>query len=300
VNFKNVLLSTLKNVQQRYYCPHSSIKINKFSMKNACFCLLLSALMPAQRAFSQKPDAPATYTPKGKFGIADATLFDKYMKIVEGIGTSAKDALAEQSLKSYMMPPRRSGSSAPSATYALASCLEYYINLNNNYKDNLSPDFIKLSLPNTATAEDQLSFLAATGTVSAAILPFESPNLTPSVYSGVKYRIQNYLKLFQSTTRAQQKVYDIKKALMRGNPVVVELQVTAEFKLLKQTRFYDPKLGDKTVAGTQHLVVVGYDEERHAFELQNSWGREWGNGGYIWVTYDDLGVLATNGFVLLL
>ncbi len=269
-------------------------------MKNSCFCLLLCALMPAQSVFSQKPDAPATYTTKGKLGISDATLFDKFLKTIEGIGTSSKDALTEQSLKPYMMPPRRSGGTTPSATYALASCLEFYINLNNNYKDNLSPDFIKLSLPNVATAEDQLSFLAATGTVSAAILPFESPNLTPSVYSGVKYRIQNYLKLFQSTTRPQQKIYDVKKALMRGNPVVVELQVTTEFKNLKQTRFYDPKLGDKTAAGTQHLVVVGYDEERRAFELQNSWGREWGNGGYIWVSYDDLGALAANGFVLLL
>jgi C1A family cysteine protease len=269
-------------------------------MKNIFFGLLLIGFAPSQRAFAQTPNVPTTYTSKGKLGIFDATTFDKYLKTIEGIGTSAKDALAEQSLKSYMMPPRRSGSNAPSATYALASCLEFYVNLNNNYKDNLSPDFIKLSLPNAATVDDNLTFLAATGTVSAAILPFESPNLTPSVYSSVKYRIQNYLKLFQPTTRPQQKIYDLKKALMRGNPVVVELQVTAEFKLLKQTRFYDPKLGDKTAAGTQHLVVVGYDEERRAFELQNSWGREWGNGGYIWVSYDDFGVLATNGFVLLL
>jgi C1A family cysteine protease len=269
-------------------------------MKNIIFCLLLCGLMPSQTALSQKPDVPSTYTMKGKFGIEYEPSLDKYLKVIEGIGTSAKDALAEQSLKSYMMPPRRSVNGATSATYALASCLEFYINLNNNYKDNLSPDFIKLSLPNTATVEDNLTFLAATGTVSAAILPFESPNLTPSVYSSVKYKIQNYLKLFQSSTRVQQKIYDIKKALMRGNPVVVELQVTSEFKNLKQTRVYDPKLGDKTAAGTQHLVVVGYDEERRAFELQNSWGREWGNSGYIWVAYDDLGAMATNGFVLIL
>ncbi len=269
-------------------------------MKNICFCLLLCGLMSSQTVFSQKPDAPFVHTTKGSFGISDAATFDKYLKTIEGVGTSAKDALAEQSLKSYMMPPRRSVNGAPSATYALASCLEFYINLNSNYKDNLSPDFIKLSLPNTATTEDNLTFLASIGTVSAAILPFESPNLTPSVYSSVKYKIQNYLKLFQSTTRAQQKIYDVKKALMRGNPVVVELQVTAEFKNLKQTRFYDPKLGDKTAAGSQHLVVVGYDEEKRAFELQNSWGRAWGNGGYVWISYDDLGSLATNGFVLLL
>ena len=269
-------------------------------MKNIIFLSILGILTPSALVFAQKPDPKVTYSSKGPFGISDAAQFDKLLKVVEGIGTSAKDALAEQSLKPYMMPPRRSGSSAPSATYALASCLEFYINLNNNYKDNLSPDFIKLSLPNTATVEDNLTFLAATGTVSAAILPFESPNLTPSVYSSVKYKIQNYLKLFQSTTRPQQKIYDIKKAVMRGNPVVIELQVTAEFKNLKQTRFYDPKQGDKTAAGTQHLVVVGYDEERRAFELQNAWGREWGNGGYVWMSYDDLSNLAMNGYVLLL
>ncbi len=269
-------------------------------MKNTPFCLILCGFMTIQSTFAQKPEVAATFASKAPFGITEATMVDKYLKVIEGIGTSSKDALNEQSLKSYMMPPRRSGSSAPSATYALASCLEFYVNLNNNYKDNLSPDFIKLSLPNTASVEDNLTFLASTGTVSAAILPFESSNLTPSVYSSVKYRIQNYLKLFQPTTRPQQKTYDIKKALMRGNPVVVEIQVTAEFKNLKQTRFYDPKLGDKTAAGTQHLVVVGYDEERRAFELQNAWGRAWGNGGYIWVSYDDLGALAMNGFVLML
>jgi hypothetical protein len=275
-------------------------KIKSFIMKNTPFCFVLVGCMTIQTAFAQKPEVAATYATKAPFGITEATMVDKNLKVIEGIGTSSRDALSEQSLKSYMMPPRRSGSNAPSATYALASCLEFYVNLNNNYKDNLSPDFIKLSLPNTATVEENLTFLASTGTVSAAILPFESPNLTPSVYSSVKYRIQNYLKLFQPTTRPQQKTYDIKKALMRGNPVVVEVQVTAEFKLLRQTRFYDPKLGDKTAAGTQHLVVVGYDEERRAFELQNSWGREWGNGGYIWITYEDLGALAMNGFVLML
>jgi hypothetical protein len=33
--------------------------------------------------------------------------------------------------------------------------------------------------------------------------------------------------------------------------------------------------------------VIGYDDGRNggAFELMNSWGRKWGNGGYMWVPY---------------
>ena len=237
--------------------------------------------------------------PKGTFGLMDAQMFDQYLVVVEGIGTSSKDLLNEQTLKSYMMPPRLAGKKANSATYALANALEYYINLNNNYKDNLSPDFIRLQMPQ-GSVEDNLNFLGSTGTVSAAILPFDSPNLTPSVYSAVKYKIKNYIKLFQTSTRPQQKLYDLRKAIMRGNPVVVEMQITNEFKNLKQTRFWQVSSGDVTPAGTQFVVVVGYDEERKAVELLNSWGREWGNGGYIWVSYDDFSNLATSGYVLIL
>ena len=265
------------------------------------FTLIMAISLFNQAVYAQPKSIPSSV--KSPLGIVYnpdiAAESEQSLRVIEGIGSSSKDLLNEQSLKSYMMPPRHAKSVLPSATYALASCFEYYINLNNNYKDNLSPDFIKLNVT-TASIDDNLTFLASTGTVSAAILPFESPNLTPSVYSAVKYKIQNYLRLFQSTTRPQQKIYDVKKAIMRGNPVIIELQITQEFKNLKQIRFWNPQLGNKTAAGTHYLVVVGYDEERKALELQNALGREWGNGGYIWVSYDDFGTLATNGYVLLL
>ncbi|MBL7816198.1 MAG: C1 family peptidase [Saprospiraceae bacterium] len=261
------------------------------------FIFILSFISFNLSSFSQQPSLmPQT---KGSLGISDANSFDKFLTVVAGIGSSAKDLLNEQSIKSYMMPPRLAGKKSNSVTYALSSALEYYLNLNNNYKDNLSPDFIRLQLPQ-GSVEDNLTFLSTTGTVSAAILPFDSPNLTPSVYSAVKYKIKNYIKLFQPTTRPQQKLYDLRKAIMRGNPVIVELQITNEFKNLKQSRFWHANTGDTTAAGTQFLVVVGYDEERKAVELLNSWGREWGNGGYIWVSYEDFGNLAQSGYVLIL
>jgi hypothetical protein len=34
------------------------------------------------------------------------------------------------------------------------------------------------------------------------------------------------------------------------------------------------------------MCVVGYDDARGAFEVQNSWGTNWGNAGFIWITYD--------------
>ncbi len=256
-------------------------------------------------AFAQTNPSPKVleepagkYSARGKLGITDVQLFDQYLKTIEGVGASSKELLAEQSLKSYMMPPRKMGTTSYSHCYALTSAIEFYVNLNNNYKDNLSPDFIQLSLPKSSF-EDYLGFLAISGTVSAAILPYQSTVLPPSVNAAVRYKINNYIKLFQSTTRPQQKLYDLRKAITRGNPVIVEIQITNEFKSLRQARVWNAADGDKTPAGTHYCVVVGYDENRKMVELLNSWGREWGNGGYILMSYDDFSVLALNGFVLL-
>ena len=264
------------------------------------FFFIFSFIFCGSTLVAQIDPAPTTtYTARGAFGIRNTDRLEQYLKIVEGIGSSAVDVLAEQSLKSYMMPPRKNNNVKHSAEYALAACFEYYVNLNSNYKDNLSPDYVSLNV-NTTNIEDQLAFLANNGTVSASVFPFDSPNLTPGVNSSVKYKIKNFVQLFQVTTKSQQKIYDVRKAIMRGHPITVELRITQDFQSLQQTKFWNYRNGDKNFIGTKYLVVVGYDDERKAVELLNSSGREWGNGGYIWVSYDDFGELATNGYVLML
>jgi C1A family cysteine protease len=197
-----------------------------------------------------------------------------------------------------MMPPRKMGVTGQSFTYAVASAMEFYVNLNSNYKDNVSPDYLRLNVP-SALPDDVFNFLANNGAVSAAIMPYDASNVPPSVYSAQKYKIKNFLKLFQPTTRGQQRIYEVRKAIMRGNPVIIELSINNGFRTLKDARTWNAT-SDPSNAGTQYVVVVGYDEERRAVEILNSNGREWGNGGYIWVSYEDFGNLATFGYVLIM
>jgi C1A family cysteine protease len=38
------------------------------------------------------------------------------------------------------------------------------------------------------------------------------------------------------------------------------------------------------------MCIVGFDDTKFggAFEIANSWGDDWANGGFIWIRYDDL------------
>lgn len=241
--------------------------------------------------------------PKGNqaaaFGISDAILADQLMLTVRGIGGTTLDNLKEQNLKPYMMPVRKCESSGMERTYLLASCLEYYNNLEKNYKSNLSPEFISLNLAQTRQSlswEEIFVFLAKEGTINAAIIPYGATYLTSAVHATPHFRIANYLQLFREVTKPSQRVFEARKAIMRGNPVVIEFQADPSFAQALGLRSWLPQ-GQETQAYT--LLAVGYDEAKQAFEVMSAWGSDWGKGGYLWISYDLFGRQATNGFVLI-
>ena len=41
----------------------------------------------------------------------------------------------------------------------------------------------------------------------------------------------------------------------------------------------------KLVNGTHCVLIVGYDDNKSAFKIINSWGKDWGNDGYLWIDY---------------
>ena len=126
-------------------------------------------------------------------------------------------------------------------------------------------------------------------------MPLDAAAITNAVYATPKYKIVNYLYLFRDLTQARQKIYETRKALMRGNPVVVEIRGDDSLRDLREADALEPaRNGEKVFP----MIVVGYDETRNAFELMSSWGRNWGDGGYAWISYDDFGKYTDNGYVM--
>ncbi|GJM31370.1 MAG: hypothetical protein DHS20C18_03710 [Saprospiraceae bacterium] len=231
-----------------------------------------------------------------RIGIDDATLIDQMMYTVPGIGKDPRDFLQRQSVKPYMMPVRKVGFRGKDLSYALAMCLEFYVNLDKNFKVNLSPDYISLNLEGSGkkiNVPESFTFLVNEGTVSAAIMPYDASAITGAVYATQKFQINNYLHIFRELTKDREKIFETRKALMRGNPVIVDLKTSSSLKSLDSST-WKPQSGNEIFP----LVVIGFDENQEAFEVLSCWGRNWGDGGYAWIKYSDFSRYATNGYVM--
>jgi hypothetical protein len=77
----------------------------------------------------------------------------------------------------------------------------------------------------------------------------------------------------------------VKKSLTEGKPVIIGMNTPDSFTDAKDV--WQPKESPDTYYYGHAMCVVGYDDNRYggAFEVLNSWGRKWGNGGYIWIPY---------------
>jgi hypothetical protein len=205
-------------------------------------------------------------------------------------------------LKAYMMPPRRQVGQRPSACYTLAAVVEYYNNVNSDYKLNLSPDYIYLNIVEKIrqdTLNEVFAFAQQKGTVSASLVPFGASEINSEVNLAKKYKIKDVITLFRATTTEIQKIYDLKKALTRGNPVLVKFNTTEGFlRLNSEDRMWEPSKNE-SINGQLTLLVVGFDERRKAFEVLHSGGSNWGNRGYIWIRYSDFAQFSTEGYVIL-
>lgn len=88
---------------------------------------------------------------------------------------------------------------------------------------------------------------------------------------------------YTAPTRGTDDVELVKAALQRG-PVVTTLSVYADF-MAYGGGVYKHTKGE--YLGGHAISIIGYDDEKRAYIIRNSWGKEWGEDGFGYVSYDD-------------
>lgn len=102
------------------------------------------------------------------------------------------------------------------------------------------------------------------------------------------YQIEQYLRLDYDIANPKANLDRIKEWLAKGFPVMCGF--TCYKDVLRQAETTGGHLafpGQNDIAEGGHAIMIcGYDDNKGAFLIKNSWGPEWGEGGYGWLDYN--------------
>ena len=141
---------------------------------------------------------------------------------------------------------------------------------------------------------DALNLMKRVGTVPMSEFPYDSSNCSrlpgPDLASEARsFRIDDWKRV------DVKRLDDVKGQLVAGNPVVIGMLVNSAFHKLRGNAIFE----DEKTDGSGHaMLVVGYDDQRGAFKLFNSWGRNWGDKGFGWVDYETFQARTRSAFVM--
>ncbi len=113
-----------------------------------------------------------------------------------------------------------------------------------------------------------------------------------TVQLGRQFRLKGYNRLTVGANQYKPDILAIKQNLAQGAPVVIGMMVGGTFmsRMVGQDVWY-PTRSDYSMGGYggHAMCVIGYDDNKEggAFQIMNSWGRNWGNDGIAWVRYRD-------------
>ena len=113
-----------------------------------------------------------------------------------------------------------------------------------------------------------------------------------------KNTISSFSRIFNPLDAPDLKITALKKALAEGFPVVIGMYTPPSFESAKE--FWQPRERFDTKYPGHALCVIGYDDKKYggSFEVVNSWGKSWGNEGFLWIPYNSLQEFAPYAFEL--
>tara|TARA_B110000285_G_C15140769_1_gene630640 strand:- start:678 stop:4388 length:3711 start_codon:yes stop_codon:yes gene_type:complete len=125
----------------------------------------------------------------------------------------------------------------------------------------------------------------AQGVCLEATWPYDidQVNEQPNAYAFVeaeKYKIDQFLKVTPNLD-------DMLSCLSDGYPFVFGLKITDSFKQLDgiiSTPSSDEIRSD--IHGNHAMLCVGYNRKKKVFIVRNSWGEQWGDKGYCYISFE--------------
>ena len=178
----------------------------------------------------------------------------------------------------------------------------------NRFSPAFLYNMIHVSGDNGAYYSDAFQVLATLGCSSWAALPYTDGNYSkwPSeaaFMESMRYRTTaNGDDYYWKKIMGNSDIDDIKRLVVAGTAPIVSIFVYPPYNSLDETNddytITDGHSGD--LGGGHAQCIVGYDDNHEssdgmgAFLVVNSWGEDWGNHGFYWLSYNAVKYHDTN------
>lgn len=170
--------------------------------------------------------------------------------------------------------------------YAAASTLEHNFKGITNPR---SPEYvynqIKLSgCPNGTYISRGLNLIKDQGVCSWNEMPYTDVECSTQPNATQKSAASTH-KFTTWATVDKTNINNVKTLLSMNLPIIIAVTVDGSFDNLSSASNWIWKSHSGTVRGGHAICVVGYDDAKQAFKVQNSWGTTWGDHGFFWINY---------------
>lgn len=247
------------------------------------------------------------------------TLYEKLDVKVTMTSATYRNVGSSFSLKQYAPTPKSQGEYGTCAAWATAYCARTILeSIANNETDketitnnSFSPGFVyRLAAPKSLDCRGSLNTeclrqITLNGVPKLSDYSDPCPSSIPiGIFKMAQNNtIKTFVKLwdddgnFLPLVSAKIKVQMVKKSLSESCPVVLAIYCPNSFHHYKGGDWRPTEeVGEKVnhEHGRHAICAIGYDDEKYggAIEIQNSWGEDWGDGGYAWIKYEDFAKFA--------
>lgn len=229
-------------------------------------------------------------------------------EIFEPLADNKKNPLPEKvSLQKYCPTPMNQGQQGSCVAWASAYAARTIIEAQRTGKNPndvaFSPAFMynQISIDRRTCQGSYIKY-AMDNMMEVGAVPFDEfaytdQNCTkqpsPSLMDQAKaFKIIGFQRLTDEKRGKAAEMLAIKQNLAKGSPIIIGMMVGGSFMSnMMGKEFWNPSSSDyyQRGFGGHAMCVVGYDDyyEGGSFLLMNSWGTEWGKGGFAWIRYSD-------------
>lgn len=189
--------------------------------------------------------------------------------------------------QNYVTPVKNQSSCGSCVSFGTVAAMEAKARIqlgNPGYGIDLSEAFMQFCGGGSCNGWGLTSGLAygkSTGTVDEACMPYKPQNMNCSAercsnWSSRLTKITDYAAHATAAAR--------KSVIVSKGPVVAGMAVYSDFFGYSSGVYR--KTSTATFRGNHCVCVVGYNDSQAAWIVKNSWGTNWGQGGYVLIGYN--------------